>query len=176
MRYNVDMPKLDDLNIEPSQPDPVVAGVAVPERMRWSLFAAYYAETGNARKSAIRAGYSARRAAQTGYDLLKKDWVKERVREINMGALEKIRERGGAGAVTELAYVFEQCAEIIELAKRSGQYGAAVSAVKILSEAHPEFKNGPIVDSRTVNLVIPEGTSLDDLMKLRDEFQQKLVG
>ena len=169
------MAKFESLSIPPSQPDPVVDGVVVPDRMRWSLFAAYYAETGNARRSAIRAGYSARRAAQTGYDLLKKDWVKERVREINMGALDKIKQRGGDGAVSELAYVIEQCGELIELAKRSGQYGAAVSAVKILSEMHPVFKNGPVVDSRTVNLVIPEGTSLDDLMKLRDEFQQKLI-
>ncbi len=151
----------------------------IPADLRWQLFATYYAETHKGAESAIRAGYSQRRAAQTAYDLLKKRHVREYVQNstgtaqarVALEHREKVGLRTNEASVGEVAWIIEKLAHVVENAPRAGQWAPAVSALQILSRMHLIFREGPTVDARAVNLVLPEGTTLEELKTLRAGFQ-----
>lgn len=151
----------------------------VPADLRWQLFATYYAETHKGAESAVRAGYSQRRAAQTAYDLLKKRHVREYVRDSTGTAQEraalehrkKVGLRADEASVGEVTWIIEKLAHVVEQAPKAGQWAPAVSALQILSRMHLIFREGPTVDARSVNLVLPEGTTLEELKALRAGLQ-----
>ena len=158
-----------------------VADIPVAEVLpeeRWRLFCAYYVETGNGTQSAIRAGYSPKRARQQACEMLKKRHVQEYIRDSAGNALlkasrehrEAVALRADEASVGEVAWIVQKLAHVIEEAPKAGQWAPAVSALQILSRMHLIFREGPTVDARSVNLNLPEGTSLEDLKKLRDGF------
>ena len=158
-----------------------VADIPVAEVLpeeRWRLFCAYYVETGNGTQSAIRAGYSPKRARQQACEMLKKRHVQEYIRDSAGNALlkasrehrEAVALRADEASVGEVAWIVQKLAHVIEEAPKAGQWAPAVSALQILSRMHLIFREGPTVDARSVNLTLPEGTSLEDLKKLRDGF------
>lgn len=148
----------------------------VPGLPRWQLFATYYAETGERVESAIRAGYSARRAPQAAYDQLQKPHVQKFIEERLAAGRKKAQARLGSESVGEVAYILEKLAYVVEEAPKSGQWGPAVSALNTMAKMHSVFNGGPSVDARSVNLNLPPGTSVSDLKALVGGFQRQLGG
>lgn len=150
--------------------------VYVPGVPKWQLFATYYVETGDRVQSAIRAGFSARRASQTAYDLMKKPYVQKFIEERLRAGQERAERRMGEQSVGQVAWIIEKAAQVVEDAPKAGQYAAAVSALNLLAKMHPQFNGGPSVDARSVNLNLPPGTSVSDLKALVGGFQRQLGG
>lgn len=73
--------------------------------------------------------------------------------------------------VGSVQYIIEECVEIVREAREGGPktLGAAVAALNLLAKRFPEFRE-PTVDARQVNLVVPEGTSVEDLKTLRNQL------
>lgn len=153
----------------------IPVGEVLPEE-RWRLFCAYYVETGNGTQSAIRAGYSPKRARQQACEMLKKRHVQEYIRDSAGNAMaraakehrEAVALRADEASVGEVAWIVRKLAHVIEEAPKAGQWAPAVSALQILSRMHLIFREGPTVDARSVTLNLPPGTTLEELKALRD--------
>ena len=74
--------------------------------------------------------------------------------------------------VGSIEYIIEECVAIVKEAREGGAktLGPAVAALNLLAKRFPEFRD-PVVDARQVNLVVPEGTSIDDIRSLRDQLR-----
>lgn len=72
---------------------------------RQRLFVTEYARTGNAKQSIMKAGYSPHTAAQSGYQLLRQQNVKE--------ALEALQEEQGRQMLAQMRYGAIQAHEFL---------------------------------------------------------------
>lgn len=80
---------------------------------------------------------------------------------------QQVLEAVGKGA-TDIARVAWSIAEDPEAPP-----SARISALSLEARRYPEYseKRDPAVDARSLHLHLPEGTTLDDLRKLRDELR-----
>ncbi len=74
--------------------------------------------------------------------------------------------------VGSVEYIINECVAIVKEAREGGAktLGPAVAALNLLAKRFPEFRD-PTIDARQVNLVIPEGTSIEDIKALRDQLR-----
>ncbi len=150
----------------------------VDKRNRWQLFAAYYVEEaitdshGAGVRAARRAGYPERSIRQRAYELLRTKHVKDYIQDQMGAAREAARKRSDEDSIMELSWLLNKLVWVIEEAPKAGQWAPAVSAMKIMSNMHSILRDGPTVDARTQNLVLPEGTTLQDLKQLRAELAE----
>jgi len=86
-----------------------------------------------------------------------------------MNAAKKVAFERNVGSVE---YIINECVAIVKEAREGGPktLGSAVAALNLLAKRFPEFRD-PTIDMRQVNLVIPEGTSIEDIKALRDQLR-----
>lgn len=158
----------------------------MPLTPKQAAFVAEYVKDGNATQAAIRAGYAQSSAHVTGHELLKHPKISEALTKVREQAVERVEAKLEEAIGTE-AWIVEKAAEVVNRALeavpvRNGKgeiidgewtcnLGAATPALALLAKRVPAFKDAPTVDNRSINLTLPEGTSLDDLRRLREELQ-----
>ncbi len=130
-----------------------------------AAFVAEYTKDGNATQSAIRAGYSAHTADVQGPRLLGNVAIQQALQQVKADAVQRVQESQTEAVVTAQA-ILQRAWQIANTdARDRGQHLA------IAARAFPEFKDGVVVDNRQQTLVLPEGTTLDDLRRLRAELE-----
>lgn len=92
--------------------------------------------------------------------------VAARIAELRAPALELVAEKIRG----EVPWIIDQAASIVER-HAEGNPAPAVAALALLAKRHPEFRDQTI-DARSVTIQLPEGTSLDDIRKLRRELSE----
>lgn len=158
----------------------------MPLTPKQAAFVAEYVKDQNATQAAIRAGYAQSSAHVTGHELLKHPKISEALTKVREQAVERVEAKLEEAIGTE-AWIVEKAAEVVNRALeavpvRNGKgeiidgewtcnLGAATPALALLAKRVPAFKDAPTVDNRSINLTLPEGTSLDDLRRLREELQ-----
>lgn len=90
------------------------------------------------------------------------------VQEAMRAATKEAFERN----VGSVEYIINECVAIVKEAREGGAktLAPAVAALNLLAKRFPEFRD-PMVDARQVNLVVPEGTSIEDIKALRDQLR-----
>ena len=160
----------------------------MPLTPKQAAFVAEYVKDGNATQAAIRAGYAQSSAHVTGHELLKHPKISEALTKVREQAVERVEAKLEEAIGTE-AWIVEKAAEVVNRALeavpvRNGKgeiidgewtcnLGAATPALALLAKRVPAFKDAPTVDNRSINLTLPEGTSLDDLRRLREELKSE---
>ena len=153
-----------------------------------AAFVAEYVKDGNATQAAIRAGYSEKTADVQGPRLLGNVGIQQALQQVRGTAVQVVEARMEEAIGTE-AWIVEKAAEVVNRALeavpvRNGKgeiidgewtcnLGAATPALALLAKRVPAFKDAPTVDNRSINLTLPEGTSLDDLRRLREELKSE---
>ncbi len=89
-------------------------------------FAKYYADTGNARQSAIRAGYSENRATEQGYENVRKPHIKAEI--------DRIKSKTAKDYDVSRERQIQRLVDAYDLAKEQGQSSAMTSAARELNE------------------------------------------
>lgn len=161
----------------PSIALPDVDPKMIPVKNRWQVFAAYYVEEvvqrgeyGAGARAAHRLGLTGQVARTKAYEWLQRKHVKDYIQDQLGLAREEVRKRVDDDAVMSLGWLIDKLVYVIEEAPKAGQWAPAVSAMKIMSNMHSILRDGPTVDARNVNLVLPEGTTLQDLKALREDL------
>lgn len=131
--------------------------------------AAYVAEP-NATRAAIAAGYSEKTAYSIGAENLSKPEIVEALAQAGATALQRVQASQDE-AIGTAEWIIRNAAETHREARENGQYGPAVTALGLIAKRLPEFKDGVTVDNRSVTFTLPEGTTLEDLKRLRQELQ-----
>lgn len=87
-------------------------------------------------------------------------------------ALKVVTKEAFERNVGSVEYIINECVAIVKEAREGGAktLGPAVAALNLLAKRFPEFRD-PAIDARQVNLVVPEGTSIDDIKALRDQLR-----
>ena len=80
----------------------------------------------------------------------------------------RVRELSGKAAERAVVTAGDILARAVEIAMSDAR--DRVPALAIAAKAFPEFKDGVTVDNRSVSITVPEGTSLADLKRLRQEL------
>lgn len=118
-------------------------------------FVAEYLVDGNGTQAAIRAGYSPNRADVTASELLREEAI---LTALDVGK-RKVTER----TIITAQMVLERAWQVANSdAKDRGAHLA------IAARAFPEFRESVTIDNRQQTLVLPEGTTLEDIKRLRD--------
>lgn len=91
------------------------------------LFVAEYVKTGNAKHSAIKAGYSEASANQTAHDLLHQH-------KGVMAAIEKVRAKYQANADFGIEKAMSEAYDAAEFARKTGNANALVKAIELRSK------------------------------------------
>lgn len=133
-------------------------------------FVAEFAKDQNGTQAAIRAGASARSAGVTASRWLKDASVVAALTKANATALQSVQASQDE-AIGTAEWIIRNAAETHREARENGQYGPAVTALGLIAKRLPEFKDGFTVDNRSVTFTLPEGTTLEDLKRLRQELQ-----
>lgn len=111
----------------------------MPLNARQQRFVAEYAIDMNATQAAIRAGYSEKRAAVTGSELLKQPEILTALAEVHRKVAVRVQERIQAPAVASAAWIVQQAVEVVGEARAAEQYSAANGALALLAKRYPEF-------------------------------------
>jgi hypothetical protein len=92
--------------------------------------------------------------------------IKEQIDKANEVAFER--------NVGSVEYIINECVAIIKEAREGGAktLGPAVAALNLLAKRFPEFRDSNI-DARQVNLIIPEGTTIEDIRALRNKLLEQ---
>lgn len=139
----------------------------MPElNQRQSDYVSFRSQGFGVQESYLRAGYSPSGDTQ-------KQAGKVEARAAVKAALQQIRNTVFERNVGSIEYIIKQCVEIVAEARSGGPktLGPAVAALNLLAKRFPEFKDSTNIDARQINLVIPEGTSLDDLKRLKADLE-----
>jgi phage terminase small subunit len=123
---------------------------------RHERFVAEYLVDLNATQAAIRTGYASANADVTGPRLLRNVAIAAAVAERRTALVEKV---GGS-----VEWIIEQAIRVVEESAPKDR----VPALALLAKRHPEFRDGPTVDARSLSVTLPDGTTLEDLRQLRD--------
>ena len=158
-----------------------------PLTPKQARFVAEYARDQNATQAAIRAGYSEHTAYAAGSRLLKHVEVQQALQHAHATAVQVVEERTEE-AIGSAAWIIEKAGEVVGRALNAvpvrnskgevieGEWtcnlSAANPALALLAKMHPTVFSPDTtnIDNRTLNLVLPDGTSLDDLKRLRKEL------
>ena len=124
--------------------------MGVLEREKWEAFAQHYYVSRNATKAAIAAGYSERSAYNQGYELLRRQDIKDRIDEL-------------CNEVTTDVDVISELEKQYEAAKVNGHGQTALKALELLSRVRGNNQ---------------EETSPEDLNSLEEKIMEslKIVG
>lgn len=94
-------------------------------------------------------------AAESASRLSKTAKIQERVAELNQPAVD--------AAVASAQWIVNEAVAVVREAKPKDR----VPALVLLARLHPEFRTDVTIDARSQMLVLPEGTTLEDLKALR---------
>ena len=108
----------------------------------------------------VYADCSEEAARRNASRLLTKADVRARVQELSNKAAER--------AVVTAEMILRRAWEVANSDAKDRAQHLAIAA-----RAFPEFKDGVTVDNRSINLTLPDGTSLDDLRRLREELKSE---
>ena len=106
------------------------------------------------------------RISNLAWRLEKHPLIKEQIDKANEVAFER--------NVGSVEYIINECVAIVKEAREGGAktLGPAVAALNLLSKRFPEFRDANI-DARQVNLIIPEGTTIEDIRALRNKLLEQ---
>lgn len=154
-----------------------------PLTPKQARFVAEYQLDANATQSAIRAGYSEHTAYSQGQRLLKHVEVQQALQQVTATAIQVVA-REASEAVASAEWIIEQSLTLIRRCmaaepvlnargEATGEYrfdsAGANKSLDRLAKMHPSVfsPDATNIDARTLNIQLPEGTTLDDLKALR---------
>ena len=149
-------------------PPPRVPRVTSPSRPltpKQARFVAEYAVDLNATQAAIRAGYSANRAAATGSELLRDPLIRAEADKATLTVNRKVERKIAVRLEREagsVAWIVEQAVRVVE---ESDNPRDRVPALALLAKRHPEFRDAPLVDN-SQHVHLPEGLTVEELRAL----------